>query len=126
MKALLDDLNTPAAIAQALDGVRTILGHKGQLDKRAYNFMRGISDLLGIVPTTKILSADPNKTQTESEALDVDPLTTRIEELIQARSEARRSRDFTLADKIRDELLAMNIEIKDSPNGTSWRKKSKI
>ena len=126
LNALLDDLNTPAAIAHALDGVRTILGNKDQLDKRAYNFMHGISDLLGIVPTTKVLSADPNKTQTESEAPDIDPLTTKIEELIQARSEARNSRDFTLADKIRDELLAMNIEIKDSPNGTSWRKKSNI
>ena len=126
LNALLDDLNTPAAIAQALDGVRTILGQKDQLDKQAYNFMRGISDLLGIVPTTKTLSADPTETQAESEARDVDPLTTRIEELVQARSEARKTRDFKLADKIRDELLAMNIEIKDSPNSTSWRKKSKI
>lgn len=126
LNALLDDLNTPAAIAQALDGVRIILGHKDQLDSRAYNFMCGISDLLGIVPTTNILSADSNETETVSEASDVDPLTTKIEELIQARSEARKTRDFKLADKIRDELLAMNIEIKDSPNGTSWRKKSNI
>ena len=72
------------------------------------------------------MSADPNETKTQLEAPDTDPLTTRIEELIQARSEARKTRDFTLADKIRDELLAMNIEIKDSPNGTSWRKKSNI
>ena len=126
LNALLDDLNTPAAIAHALDGVRTILGHKNQLDKRAYNFMRGISDLLGIVPTSKVLSAEPTETQTESEAPDIDPLTTRIEELVQARSEARKTRNFALADKIRDELLAMNIEIKDNPNGTSWRKKSNI
>jgi len=43
-----------------------------------------------------------------------------IEALIQARTDARACRDFSKADRVRDELLAMGIEIKDDPAGTTW------
>ncbi len=45
-----------------------------------------------------------------------------IEELIQKRNEAKKNKDFTLADSIREELLAMNIAIKDTREGTTWEK----
>lgn len=43
-----------------------------------------------------------------------------IDKLLQAREEARKSKDFKRADEIRDELLAKGIKIKDTPAGVSW------
>ncbi len=131
LSALLDDLNTPAAIAQALDGVRTIRRHKGELGSQAYQFMKEVSDLLGVVPqTAELQGTAQNGVSAISEDLEPelppDSQTRVIEQLIQARTAARKARDFSTADRIRDELLAMNIEIKDSPSGTSWHKKSNI
>jgi cysteinyl-tRNA synthetase len=45
-----------------------------------------------------------------------------IEKLIEKRNEARKNRDFALADKIRDELKAKNIILEDTPQGTRWKR----
>ena len=47
-----------------------------------------------------------------------------IENLIKNRNEARRNKDFKLADEIRDKLKIKGIEIEDTNNGTIWRKDS--
>jgi hypothetical protein len=43
-----------------------------------------------------------------------------IEQKIAERAEARKNKDFAASDRIRDELLAMGIAIKDGPDGTTW------
>jgi cysteinyl-tRNA synthetase len=48
------------------------------------------------------------------------PTTESIMESIAARNEARKRKDFTEADRIRDELAAMGIALKDGPQGTTW------
>ena len=45
-----------------------------------------------------------------------------IEALIAARTEAKKSKNWAEADRIRDQLKAMGIEIKDTPNGVEWKK----
>ncbi|MFW6361649.1 MAG: CysS/YqeB C-terminal domain-containing protein, partial [Spirochaetota bacterium] len=45
------------------------------------------------------------------------------EKLIREREEARANKDFARADQIRDELLEKGIELKDTPEGTVWKKK---
>jgi cysteinyl-tRNA synthetase len=45
-----------------------------------------------------------------------------IEALIQKRTDARKNRDFTLADQIRDQLKEMNIIIEDTPQGIRWKR----
>ena len=45
-----------------------------------------------------------------------------IEALIARRSEAKRAKDWGKADAIRDQLKAMGVEIKDTPNGVEWKR----
>ncbi len=45
----------------------------------------------------------------------------KIEALLVERREARASRDFQRADDIRKLLAENNVEIKDAPDGTSWK-----
>jgi cysteinyl-tRNA synthetase len=47
-------------------------------------------------------------------------ITQRIEALIVARTAARKTRNFAESDRIRDELLAMGVVLKDSKDGTTW------
>lgn len=46
----------------------------------------------------------------------------KIEELISRRTEAKKAKDFETADKVRDELSSMNINLMDTPNGVVWEK----
>ena len=47
----------------------------------------------------------------------------KIDDLINLRDKARKSKNFELADKLRNQLSSMGIEIEDNPEGTTWRKK---
>ncbi len=51
-----------------------------------------------------------------------ETLKAQIEELILARTEAKKEKDFTRSDAIRDELIAMGISIMDTADGTVWEK----
>jgi cysteinyl-tRNA synthetase len=59
----------------------------------------------------------------KSRAEEADPelvLKEKVENLISSRAAARKARDFKEADRIRDELAAMGIVLKDSKGGTTW------
>lgn len=69
----------------------------------------------------KVLSLDLVKTANklkEEKNSSVD--TAKVEELIKKRTEARTNKDWATADAIRDELNAMNVVIKDTPDGITW------
>jgi cysteinyl-tRNA synthetase len=44
----------------------------------------------------------------------------RIEQLIEDRTAARKTKNFTESDRIRDELAKMGVVLKDSKDGTTW------
>ena len=48
----------------------------------------------------------------------------RILALIAERAEARRQKDFARSDALRDQLLAMGVELRDGPSGTQWKVRS--
>jgi cysteinyl-tRNA synthetase len=52
--------------------------------------------------------------------IKVTPSNDQIEQLVSARTAARARKDFKESDRIRDELTAMGVTIKDSKEGTTW------
>jgi cysteinyl-tRNA synthetase len=116
--ALEDDLNTPAAMA-ALSALATSLRQAvtTKLDdapvKQRTLVLAG--GLLGF------LQADPGAW---FEGGADEALKTQVEALIGARAEARRSKDWAAADRIRGELTALGVEVLDGPGGTAtWRRR---
>ncbi len=120
LDAMLDDLNTPAAIAAALDGVKVIFGARNTMSgasaRAGIHFLEQINALLGIVSHE---SEDTTRG-------GVDPLAEKVEVLIEERTEARRAKDWVRADAIRDEISALGIELMDSSAGTTWRRKTEL
>ncbi len=118
LHSLLDDLNTPLSIASALEGVKLIHGSQplnGAAARNAKQWLDDVNGLLGIYAYDNGATLD--------ETADTDPLAAKVEQLLIDRKAARNARDFTRADAIRDELDAMGIEIKDTPEGPKWSRK---
>jgi cysteinyl-tRNA synthetase len=107
--ALLDDLNTPKAFA-ALHELR---GEATKGAKPAAASLKASAQLIGLL---QLSQAQWTAFRPESAAVDE----TRVVSLIEARDTARRTRNFKEADRIRDELTAMGVVLKDSKDGTTW------
>ena len=108
--ALADDLNTSVAFAvihEFMNTVNRLQPSKVDAD-RVVEFMQKLDSVFGVL--------DPIGGEV---SLDEE-----IQGLIQQRRQARKDRDFALADQIRDDLLARGIELVDTPQGTEWRQLS--
>lgn len=107
--AMDDDLNTADAIAAIFDLVRDI--NTKILDKAvSYAVCTAAADLFDEL--CAVLGILYNR---KSNDLDSE-----IEALIQQRQEAKKNKDFATADKIRDDLKARGIILKDTRQGTTW------
>jgi cysteinyl-tRNA synthetase len=116
MKSLLDDLNTPKLLAH-LNTLANKLSTAHRDEKiNIKNNLIAAGKLLGI------LREDPDVWLGYNQSSN--PEKEEIEGLINQRNEARRDKDFKLADEIRDKLKIKGIEIEDTNNGTIWRKDS--
>ena len=121
MGSLCDDLNTPGAITRlhALIGEIRSCG-PGPLQMRLKGKLKTSAMLLGILGRSQAeyLSSYPQRIMIDE---------AKVEQLIEARGEARRLRNFARADSIRDELAGMGVEIEDHRNGTtSWKIKTRV
>lgn len=74
--------------------------------------------LVGLANTLGLLNRTANEFFQAGSSLSKE----QIEELIITRKNARLNKDFTLADKVRQDLLAQGIILEDSATGTTWRK----
>jgi len=129
LEALCDDLNTPQAIAELhtldrdgdplmLSSALNFLGFSRDRVK-----LRRTAHLEGRMQLTAKATANVNvepSNRTDISAIPpvIDPK--EIDKLIADRNAARKAKDFHSADRIRDELLAMGVVLKDSKEGTTW------
>lgn len=108
--AMDDDLNTADAIAAIFELVRDANSHLSESSSReavkaALNLFKELTGVIG-------LAAKEKETNLESE----------VEALIAQRQEARKNKNFALADEIRDALLAKGIILEDTREGVKWKK----
>ncbi len=108
IEMLLDDLNTPGLMAN----INKLLKNAESLEEGDKPNLK--SNLLLIGKLMGILE-DKSYNQVSSEFKD------KVDNLIEDRSNAKKKRDFELADKIRSELIDLGVEINDSPEGTTWK-----
>jgi cysteinyl-tRNA synthetase len=109
MDALGDDLNTPKAIA-ALHELR---GEAAKGATAAAACLKASAGMLGLLQHT---GAEWSAWRPASLSLDE----TKVASLIAARNAARKAKNFGEADRVRDELVAMGVVLKDSKDGTTW------
>lgn len=107
--ALSDDLNTPQMVA-SLHGLRNSAASGNESDRDAF---AASLRLLGFLSES---AAAWNERKQKASGVDAK----QIDGLIADRTAARARKDFKESDRIRDQLAAMGVVIKDSKEGTTW------
>ncbi len=115
MDALCDDLNTPRALAE-LSALAKTVETAGTDAARA----RAKAELLAAGAMLGLLQGDPEAWFRHGAD---DDLAARVEALLAERAAARAARDWPEADRIRDALNALNVEVMDGPGGATWKMK---
>ena len=113
IEGLYDDLNTPKVIAE-LNVLSNQISSANENKKIEIKF-----NLLEVGKILGILQENPDKWLGYGKSENLEE--SMIEGLIKNRNEARREKNFDMADKIRDKLKEMGIEIEDTSDGTIWR-----
>jgi cysteinyl-tRNA synthetase len=125
-EAMNDDFCTPRAIAclsEPITQANALLSGKEKGGRYATisamrEKFRIVADALCVFHEnpSEILSGIQDRILLERE---LDP--TKIDDLVNQRNQARSERDFAKADELRDTLVEMNVQLMDSPTGTTWR-----
>tara|TARA_B100001250_G_scaffold197931_1_gene169865 strand:- start:1210 stop:2583 length:1374 start_codon:yes stop_codon:yes gene_type:complete len=107
---LMDDLNTPGLIAELNKIIKDFGAIKEEEKPAIKSKLIFIGSVLGILN-------DKNFNEVSEE------LKNKIQELIKKRADTKQEKNFEKADEIRQELLDLGVEIKDTSDGTSWNLK---
>jgi cysteinyl-tRNA synthetase len=108
-EALCDDLNTPKAIAE----LHQLRSAAHAADRTS---MVALSDSLRTLGFLQVPAGEWTARTQSAPGVDA----AKVETLISARTAARKAKNFAESDRIRDELAAMGVVLKDSKGGTTW------
>jgi cysteinyl-tRNA synthetase len=111
-----DDFNSPILIAELFELVRlinSVYDGKQQIDEKSLNIVKEIMqyfvfDIMGL--------------RDDQQGDSSDNMAELMELVIKLRNEAKQNKDFATSDRIRNELSAIGIQLKDSKEGTLWNK----
>ncbi|MFO8113210.1 MAG: cysteine--tRNA ligase [Desulfosalsimonadaceae bacterium] len=131
LEAMDDDFNTARAIGILFDSVRNINrmidADETSSTRASQDRITGeVVDILQIGKILGIANLPPDvyfqqKLEKGTGLRKIDP--SWVEEKIRMRKQARQNKDFAAADRIRDELLALDVILEDRPDGTIWKMK---
>jgi cysteinyl-tRNA synthetase len=132
-QAMDNDFNTAQGLGIIFDTVKILnkiiralpakpSQHDLVLLRQTGGLIRKLAGIMGLLTEDPVAHTDAIKAERVKE-LGLDPAM--IEDMIQQRNEARRNKDWAKGDGIRDQLLAKGVEIKDGPEGTTWKIKVK-
>ncbi len=113
--ALLDDFNSPILIAHLFEAVKWIFQVKNGEEKISIDELHELKTLMNAFVFDVL-----GLRNEEQAAGNNDKLDGVVQLLINMRMEARANKDWALSDKIRDELSAIGIQLKDGKEGTSY------
>lgn len=118
-----DDLNISRGMAAVFDLVRDINAlmknnkMSGELAEHSLLFLYRINQVIDLIDfRAPEVRTDIEETGDQVEAKYID-------EMITLRNQARKNKNFSEADKIRDQLIEKGILLKDTPGGTTWERK---
>ncbi|MAH98143.1 MAG: cysteine--tRNA ligase [Euryarchaeota archaeon] len=117
-----DDFNTRVAIVEVQNVtkiLRTQLEADGLHNKieAATGWISNFAgDVLGLLPDDDEIISEFERTETER--VEMTPI---VERLLEEREEARIAKQWARADKIRDELSKMGVEVEDGADGVTWK-----
>ena len=121
--AMDDDLSVPAALAvlsaEVTSGNTLLAGGASAELGQVLAGVRGMLDVLGVDPLSPVWADRSDDSGTGA------ALGTLVDALLARRQEARAERDFTTADRVRDQLAAAGIDIEDTPHGPRWSVKGR-
>jgi cysteinyl-tRNA synthetase len=109
LDALLDDINTP----RTFTALHELRGEAAKGAKPAAACLKASAQLLGLLQMPAAAWA-----AFRTASIEIDE--SKIVSLIDARAAARKAKNFKESDRIRDELAAMGVVLKDSKDGTTW------
>ncbi|SKA93028.1 cysteinyl-tRNA synthetase [Paucidesulfovibrio gracilis DSM 16080] len=127
-RSMEDDLNTAGAMGQVFNAVRlagrlgedkTLRKSEGARDlwQRIKTDMAAWGKVFGVFERNPAEFLDELR-NTRAARKGIDP--EQVEQLMAARQDARKAKDFTEADRLREELAALGVEVKDTPKGPVW------
>jgi cysteinyl-tRNA synthetase len=124
-EAMEDDFNTAVALSAIFD-LSTALnrlmddGNTGMRPTivRGGKVLVKLANLLGLL-SDNVEQFLHDETLRHLSSLGIDEHT--VDEMVKARTEARKNRDFAKSDEIRRDLLEKGILLLDTPGGTKWR-----
>ena len=118
-QAMDDDFNTPEVLAMFFEIARELNKAKESAPEKAAvlaGTLKQFASVLGI------LQDDPEQFLKGGEKTGSKLSETEIETAIQKRLEAKKNREWAIADQIRDELKAQGVVLEDVSGGTNWRR----
>jgi cysteinyl-tRNA synthetase len=128
LAALEDDLNLPVALAATADMLKQVnelcerTKGKQKVPRAAVQAAREAFEVLGRVLGLGTADAQPLLDRIRARrAARLGLSEADVQAKIDARIAARQARDFAAADRARDELAALGVELMDGPTGTTWR-----
>lgn len=114
--AMNDDFNSPMLVSHLFDAVRVINSVADGTEKLTAEDIASLKELIQVFVFDVLGLID------ESEAnAGGDVITGLMNLIIDIRKSARENKDWATSDKIRDELKAAGVEIKDTKDGVEWR-----